>query len=211
MIHELRVYTAKAGMAGAMAKNSGEIARAIRGDTYGKLEGYWITEIGPLNQVVHLWSYKDLNERARLRTELSKNERWTKEYLPLIRPILVRQDIRLLNPLLDLRPPAGGSNVYELRCYRMKPGTAREWAKHFTEALPVREKYSKIVGLWQTEAGQPNEVCHLWAYPDLNARMAARGAAVKDPGWQAFMKKGGDFLEEMQTMIMLPSAHSPMK
>ncbi len=211
MIHELRIYTAKAGTVGDMAKNSGEIARAIRGDNYGKLEGYWITEIGPLNKVVHLWSYKDLNERARLRAELGKNERWAKEYLPLIRPILLRQDIRLLNPLLDLRAPAGTGNVYEFRYYRVKPGTAREWAKHFTEALPVREKYSKIVGLWQTEAGQPNEVCHLWSYPDLNARAAARGAAMKDPGWQAFLKTAGGLLEEMDTMIMLPAGHSPMR
>ena len=27
--------------------------------------------------------------------------------------------------------------------------------------LQVREKYSKIVGLWVGEAGQPNEVCHI--------------------------------------------------
>ena len=211
MIHELRIYTVKAGTAGQMAKNSGEVGRAIRGDNYGKLEGYWMTEIGPLNQVCHLWSYKDLNERARLRAELAKNERWTKEYIPLTRPILIRQDIRLLNPLLDLKAPTSAGNIYEFRNYRVKPGAAREWAKHFMEALPVREKYSKISGLWQTEAGQPNEVCHLWAYPDLNARTAARAAVAKDPAWGEFLTKAGSLLEEMHTMIMLPSAHSPMK
>lgn len=211
MIHELRIYTARNGTVAEMAKNSGEVARAIRGDNYGKLEGYWITEIGPLNQVVHLWSYKDLNERARLRAELGKNERWAKEYLPLVRPLLVRQDIRLLNPILDLKQPATSGNIYEFRYYRVRPGAAREWLKHFTEALPIREKYSKIVGLWQTEAGQPNEVCHLWSYPDLNARAAARAGTAKDPGWQEFMKKGGGLLEEMHTMVMVPSAHSPMK
>ena len=211
MIHELRIYTVKAGTVGEMAKNSGEVGRAIRGDNYGRLEGYWMTEIGPLNQVCHLWSYKDLNERARLRGELAKNERWTKEYIPLTRPILIRQDIRLLNPLLDLKAPASAGNVYEFRNYRIKPGAAREWARHFAEALPVREKYSKIVGLWQTEAGQPNEVCHLWAYTDLNARAAARAAAAKDPAWGEFLKKAGGLLEEMHSMIMLPSAHSPLK
>jgi hypothetical protein len=25
--------------------------------------GFWYTDIGPLNEVVHLWAYKDLNER----------------------------------------------------------------------------------------------------------------------------------------------------
>ena len=75
----------------------------------------------------------------------------------------------------------------------------------------MREKYSKIVGLWQTEAGQPNEVCHLWAYTDLNARAAARTAANKDPAWGEFLKKASGLLEEMHSMIMLPSAHSPLK
>lgn len=210
MIHELRIYTLRPGSIGEVAKNSGQVGRAIRGDNFGKLEGYWMTEIGPLNKVVHLWSYKDLNERARLREELSKNERWVKEYLPLIRPHLLRQDIRLLNPMLPLKAPSG-KNVYELRYYRTQPGTAKAWTRHFVEALPVREKYSKIVGLWNTEAGQPNEVMHLWAYPDLNARAAARAAATADPGWQEFLKKAGGYLEEMDNMIMLPSAHSPLQ
>lgn len=211
MIHELRIYTVKPGTAPEMAKNSGEVGRAIRGDNYGKLEGYWINEIGPLNQVAHLWSYSDLNERARLRGELAKNERWTNEYIPLTRPILVRQDIRLLNPIIAPRKPEKEGNIFEMRAYRTKPGAAKEWCRHIMDAMPVREKYSKPVGLWITEAGQPNEVVHIWAYPDLNARAAARAAATADPGWQAFLKKAGGLLEEMSSTIMLPSAHSPMK
>ncbi len=211
MINELRIYTLKAGMAPEVAKNSGTVARDIRGDNYGKLEGYWLTEIGPLNQVVHLWSYESLNDRQRLRAELQKNKRWTEEYLPLIRPHLLRQDIRLLNPVVGPIKPATSGNVYELRYYRTRPGGIKPWQDAFVGALETREKYSKIVGLWTTEAGQPNEVCHLWAYPDLNARAKARGDAVKDPNWQAFLKVGGPLLDEMNNLIMLPSAHSPMQ
>jgi hypothetical protein len=164
MIHELRTYTVTQGSLPQMIRNSGTISREIRGDNYGKLEGYWSTEIGPLNQVMHLWTYSDLNERARLRAELAKNERWIKEYLPLNTAILVRQDIRLLNPVVGPAAPAGKPNVYELRNYRAKPRAARQWAELIQKALPVREKYSKMVGLWITEAGQPTEVCHIWAY-----------------------------------------------
>jgi hypothetical protein len=55
-------------------------------------------------------------------------------------------------------------------------------------ALEVRETYSKIIGLWATESPQINEVCHIWAYPDLNARAAVRAAVGKDPRWQEFLK-----------------------
>lgn len=211
MIYELRTYTMKAGMAPKAANLSSTLGREIRGDDYGKLEGYWFTEIGPLNQVMHLWSYSDLNERARLRGELAKNERWTGEYIPQIRDILVRQDIRLLNAVIDPVKPAQGGNVYEYRNYRVKPGQAPAWCKLFTGALEHREKYSKIVGLFVTEAGQPNEVSHLWAYSDLNARAEARGAAAQDPGWREFLGQGGALLEEMHSTIMLPSASSPLQ
>ena len=212
MLYELRTYTLKAGTLGDVVKAASTVSRDIRGDNFGKLEGYWFTEIGPLNQVLHLWSYSDFAERARLRGELAKNSRWTGEYLPLIRPLLMLQEVRLLNAIRPPVAPATTGNVYELRNYRAKPaGAAKQWLDAFTAALPAREKYSKIVGLWQTEAGQPNEVCHLWAYPDLNARAKARGDAMKDPVWQEFLGKGPAFLEQMHSTILLPAPHSPLK
>ena len=182
MLFELRTYTVKHDSLSDMVKAASTLARDIRKDDYGKLEGYWLTEIGPLNQVVHLWSYADFSERSRLRGALSKNSRWTGEYLPLIRPLMMRQDIRLLNALRPPIAPASTGNIYEFRNYRTRPGAAKQWLDLFTGSLKVREKYSKIVALWTGDVGQPNEICHLWAYPDLNARAAARGGSGKDPG-----------------------------
>jgi hypothetical protein len=212
MIYELRTYTVKPGTIGTMVKAASTVSRDIRGNDYGKLEGYWSSEIGPLNQVMHLWSYSDFAERARLRAELAKNPRWTSEYTPLIHPLLMRQDVRLLNAVRPPVAPATTGNIYELRNYRAKTGGAvRKWIDAFTAVLPAREKYSKIVGLWQTEAGQPNEVCHIWAYPSLNARAEARANAMKDPAWQEFLGIGPPLLEEMHATIMLPAPHSPLK
>jgi hypothetical protein len=212
MLYELRTYTVKPGTIGEMVKAASTVSRDIRKDDYGKLEGYWTTEIGPLNQVMHLWSYKDFDERSRLRGELARNSRWTGEYIPLIRPLLQRQDIRLLNALRPPVAPASTGNIYEFRNYRAKPGgAAKQWLDAFIEALPAREKYSRIVGLWQTEAGQPNEVCHIWAYPSLNARVEARANALKDPAWQQFLGKGSALLDEMHSTIMLPAPHSPLQ
>jgi len=65
MIFELRTYTVKPGTLGDMVGAASTVSRAIRKDDYGKLEGYWSSEIGPLNQVMHLWSYSNFDERAR--------------------------------------------------------------------------------------------------------------------------------------------------
>jgi len=211
MLYELRTYTCKQGTVADVANAAATIATEIRKDDYGKLEGYWISEIGPLNQVLHLWSYKDLNERAEMRAKLSKHPRWAPEYLSKIYPNIVRQETRLINAVIPPRAPATTPNVYELRVYRAGAGKMKGWVDLFTGALEHREKYSKIVALWTGDVAQPNEICHLWAYPDLNARAAARGASGKDPGWQAFLKSSAGMLEEMHSTVMLPAVHSPLK
>ena len=211
MIYELRTYTVAAGQLGAVVQSSGETGRAIRGDDYGKLEGYWTTEIGPLGRVVHLWSYESLDERRRLRAALAENRAWVEEYLGVLRRQLVRQDVRLMEAFLPFKAPERPGNVYELRSYRTRVGRVREWAGYFAEVMPARERYSKNVGAWVTEAGQPNEVCHLWAYPDLNARAAVRAEVGKDPGWRAFLAKSALLIEEAHSTILLPAPHSPLQ
>ena len=177
------------------------MSREIRGDNFGKLEGYWSTEIGPLNQVMHLWSYSDLNERARLRAELAKNARWTGEYVPLIRPFLVRQEVRLLNAIKPPVAPASTGNIYELRNYRAKaaarPGNG---LTAFTAALPAREKYSKIVGLWQTETGSAQRsLPHLGLSEPQRARGSPRQrlerSGVEGISWQGPVVPGRDALD----------------
>src|SRR6266851_7822161 len=113
MIYELRTYTVKPGSLGDIVKAASTVSREIRGDNYGKLEGYWLTEIGPLNQVLHMWSFASFEERARLRAELGKIPRWSGEYVPLVRPLLLRQDVRLMSAVRAPVAPASTGNVYE--------------------------------------------------------------------------------------------------
>ncbi|MBX9589202.1 MAG: NIPSNAP family protein [Hyphomonadaceae bacterium] len=211
MIYELRTYTVRQGTLPEVVKAASTVSRDIRKDDFGKLEGYWHSDIGPLNQVMHMWSYADLNERARLRAELARNPRWNSEYISLIRPHVMRQDIRLLTSVVGPAAPERTPNVYELRNYRTKTGAVRQWADHLVKALPVRERYSKIVGLWITEAPQPSEVCHVWAYTDLNHRAQVRAEATKDSAWAQFLKETAPLIEEMHSTIMIPAVHSPLK
>lgn len=211
MIYEFRTYTTPIGMASELARLSAEIGRDVRKDDYGKLEGYWLTEIGPLNQVMHLWSYADLNARQELRAALAQNADWRNRYLSVALPLIRRQDIRLMHAVKPVTPPEGTGHVYEYRTYRCRVGKARPWSEKLRDVLPAREKYSKNVAIWVTEAGQPNEVSHLWAYDSLNHRAEARAAAMKDPDWREFLKNGPEMLEEMTSTILTPWTHSPMK
>ena len=210
-IYELRTYTLVPGKQAEYLALSGDLSRKIRGDDYGKLEGFWSTEFGTLNQLVHLWSYADMNERERLRAALSQNERWRTEYVPRIRPLLLAQETKILSAVLPVTPPADTGNVYELRWYRTHMGRAGEWLEHFKAIMPTREKYMRRVGLWQTQIGQLNEVVHMWVFRDLNDRADARAKLGQDPAWQAFLGASVPLLAHMQAIILNPAAHSPMK
>ena len=52
----------------------------------------WTSERGGLNKFVHVWVYKDLNERNRIRVEFLKDPHWP----PQTREWLVRQENKLL-------------------------------------------------------------------------------------------------------------------
>jgi hypothetical protein len=211
MIHELRAYTLLPGKQNEYLKLNLEVGRKVRGDRYGILRGSWTTEFGTLNQYVHLWEYPSLDERDRLRAELAKNDAWTKEYVPRIRGLMLAQENKILSPQLPLTPPADGGWLYELRWYRSHPGRIGEWIGHIKDIMPIREKYSKNVGLWQTEMGQLNEAVHMWAYRDLNERAAVRAKAIADPDWQAFLGRSAPLLVDMKSIILIPAPSSPMK
>ncbi|HCP01500.1 MAG: NIPSNAP family protein [Alphaproteobacteria bacterium] len=211
MIHELRTYTTRPGAIPEILKINEEVGRKARGNNYGVLEGYWYTEIGPLNQVMHLWQYESYEERTRLRTELSQVEDWTQKYVPALRPLLVDQTTRFLNPTKDLVAPAKEGNFYEFRNYRLKPGTAMGWMKRFIDVMPTREKYSQNVCAWITEGPNPNEVCHLWAYQSLEERMETRNGVATEKAWQEFATAGREDLEEMHSTMLFPSNFSPLK
>ncbi len=212
MIHELRTYTLYPGKLTEYVELSGSIGRPIRGDRYGTLVGYWTTEHGPLNQVIHLWEYADLAARATARAGLAKDERWTTEYLPRTQPYLMAQENMILSPM-DWYPfrPASGMGVYELRVYRVHPGKVAEWGRQAHAGMPLREKYSSPVGFWQTDVGPLNTVVHLWPYRDAAHRAEVRKAVSADAGWQGVVAKLYPLVQAQESKLLIPTPFSPLR
>eukprot|EP00760_Papus_ankaliazontas_P035898 PhM_4_TR8073/c0_g1_i1/m.49587 len=63
---------------------------------HSKLLGYWSTEIGGVNQVVHIWAYDSLTHRRHVRDTLVRDQQWFNSYMSIMRPMLVSQDNSLL-------------------------------------------------------------------------------------------------------------------
>jgi hypothetical protein len=213
MIYELRTYTLKPGRQPEYLRLHGEISRPIRGDRFGKLEGIWTSEFGVLNQVYSLWSWPDAGERQRARAEFIRDERWRGEFLPRTRDLVLRQENKLLFPVegVPVEAPSEGGHVYELRTYRALYQRLPEWLELFRGIQPARQEYSKPVGVWTTDVGTLNEVAHLWVYDDLNHRARVRSTVLEDPRWQEFLGRATALLEEMQSVVLIPSEISPLR
>ncbi|MCC5989044.1 MAG: NIPSNAP family protein [Pararhodobacter sp.] len=63
----------------------------------GNLLGYFVTELGPLNETVHLWGYDSLDERARRRAALMAEPDW-RAFLGQVMPLIEMQESRILLP-----------------------------------------------------------------------------------------------------------------
>lgn len=63
----------------------------------GRLLGFFHTEFGPLNQIVHMWGYDSFEERQRRRAELFQDKQWL-AYMPKVRPLVQHMENKLLLP-----------------------------------------------------------------------------------------------------------------
>jgi len=95
MIYEMRTYTIKVGKQQAYIDHFEHVGLPII-SRYATLVGYWFTEIGTLNQVVHLWEYTDLNTREERRKALYKDVEWLEKFIPVALPMLDKQETKIL-------------------------------------------------------------------------------------------------------------------
>jgi hypothetical protein len=91
-VYEMRTYTYKVGH---MPEIMERWAEAVpHREKYSPLAACWYTEFGALNRVVHIWPYKDLAEREKIRAAAAKDPHWP----PRTQEWLVKAESKLLIP-----------------------------------------------------------------------------------------------------------------
>ena len=80
MIHEIRTYNLKLGQLNEYWERFGE--KLPGRQKLSHLGGHWYTEVGPLNQMVAIWPYESLAQRAEIRraAEAGPNPVWPPRY-----------------------------------------------------------------------------------------------------------------------------------
>ena len=95
MLVEMRTYSLKPGTVAEYVKLYEEKGSRVHREILGNLIGYFTTEIGDINQVVHLWGYTSFEDRHRRRGILAANDEW-RGFLKAAQSYFVTQETKLL-------------------------------------------------------------------------------------------------------------------
>ena len=183
MIYEMRIYTVKPG---AVAEWEGRFAEAypVR-EKYSRLGGMWHTEFGPLNQVLHIWHYRSMQERADIRAAALKDD--SGKWPPRSQDLLMTQEVEILDPVPNMPDwdgePKQWGNLYELRQYTYAPGDIGKVAQAFGDALKGRDEIYPVAGIFTSQLGNLNRLYQLFPFKDWAHRDEVRSEFREKRVW----------------------------
>jgi hypothetical protein len=206
MLFELRTYTVKPNSVPEVEKRFADaIPTRVK---YSPLVGFWHVEIGPLNQVLHLWRYESLQERAEIRAAAAKDPsgNWPPKVTDLLETM--ETDILIPGPTNDpLDGPREWGNLYELRMYTYPSGATRNVMKTFSESVERRNEMYPLGGFFQSDLGQLNRFYQLWPYKDWAHRDEIRKQYLGTDIWPPHTEE-----RPVHQLVrhMVPASFSPL-
>ncbi len=209
MIYEVRTYTLRAGAVPEFEERYEK--RLPQRLKHSKLGAFWHTEFGPLNQVVHVYPYDDLNQRASVRTALAQDPVRAAQMGP--GDLIVAQEAEIMNPAPFMHALGsrdyGTGNVYEMRTYTYAPGDIPKVLEAWAKVIESRERLSPLAACWTSELGGLNKFVHTWVYKDLAERERVRAASrAPGSGWPA---QSGVRPVRQENKLLIPASFSPVR
>ena len=95
MYVEERIYRLAIGAVPEYCRIYQELGMEVQLRHLPHMVGYYFTEIGGLNTMVHLWAYDSLDQREKCRAAMYADAEWQK-YLAASRHLMETQDTRIM-------------------------------------------------------------------------------------------------------------------
>lgn len=206
MIYEVRSYLIKPRETEDFVKIFAEAYEKRK--EYSELAAFFITEVGPLNQVIHIWPYQSAAERDHIRTEAVNAGIWP----PKGSDHILDMKSEIFTPFAydgdfgtgDLGP------LFEWREYTLNPGKMPGVMKAWKAALGERRKVSPFVFAMQTDSGVLNKFVHIWGYKSFEHRAEVRADTVSKGIWPPKGSPQGS-LRYQENKLCLAAPFSPLQ
>ena len=112
MFYEVRTYQLKNGGIPEYLKVVGDQGIAIQKRHLGRLIAYFHSEIGAINQIMHIWEFASLDDRQARRAALAADPQW-QAFLPKIRDLILTGDNRIMSAA-EFSPIGGAAGAARL-------------------------------------------------------------------------------------------------
>src|SRR5438445_7605369 len=108
------------------------------------------------------------------------------------------------------RPPGSTLFPYTTLFRSMRPGAIPEQIERWSAQIGERTKLSPLAFAGQSELGDLNLWCHIWAYKDAQERFEIREKARRDGIWPPKAGQPGTMIKQ-QNMLVVPASFSPLR
>jgi hypothetical protein len=206
MIIEVRTYQLKPTSVPEVEKRFGEGLPARQ--KLSKLAAFWHTEVGPLNEITHVWTYDSFGQRTAIRAEAVKTGVWPPKTSEFI--VSMQSEIFIPAPFSPALEPREVGPLFEIRSYTLAPGALPGMIERWAGKIDERVKLSPLVGAWYSEFGGLNKWVHIWAYKDANERQRIRSEAIARGIWPPGGGAAGLVLKQENKLVM-PASFSPLR
>jgi hypothetical protein len=231
MLIEKRVYTLRPGLTDAFMRAQAERGFEQVRPILEKLIGYFSTQGGPRDQIVHLYRFDSYEDWVRRLHGLYKVPE-LEPYFRTVRPLMLAQEneflapapIAALTPLwgngkdaaprgaLAQAPALGAPMLVEEQVTQLLPGKMpgywEAWKNH---GLGTGELATlRLIGVFTTAVGQQHKVTWYRWHADRAARDASRDALAAHPGWQAFLSETSSLVASYESKLLTPAPFAEM-
>ena len=206
MIFEMRTYLLRPGSIPEVEKRWGA---AIDARTkLSRFGGLWRSEVGSLNQIIHVWPYKDLNERDATRAKAVEMGVWP----PKTSEFILEMESKILHPapFSPAFDPGQHGNIYEFRTYTYGPGSIPKVIESWSGRIKQRTALSPLIFAGFTDIGTLNQWVHVWAYKNMGEREKIRAEAVATGVWPPPRHESVSLLKQ-QSWLCIPASFSPLR
>jgi len=207
MIYEFRTYTL---IPGGVPKAL-ELFEAGYGHRrkYSELTAFWFTEVGALNQIIHVWPYENMEHRTEVRSAAAKDPNWPPAFSKFSLVVDQKAEVFRTAPNSAFVEPGTYGPIYEYREYTIKPGAMPKLLEIWGNNIHIRTEFSPMTVALFTDVGGLNKFLHIWPYASMDSRAEARKQASATGKWPPAGEQ--ELIESQSAMLVTPAPFSPLQ